>query len=218
MSAPLIWVVRPEPGNGATLRRLAKLGLAGRSMPLFEGKAVPWAAPPASQFDTLMLTSANAVRHAGPGIRDYAGLPLWAVGSSTADAAQDAGLAVARTGTAGVAALLSGAQGRILWLCGEERTEPPMGPGFTVTPVAVYRMVERPVTPGALDPGGIILLHSARAARCVAALIGSNRPAFTIIAMSADVAAAAGEGWKAVLIASVPTDAEMVAVAARLCQ
>jgi uroporphyrinogen-III synthase len=218
VSAPPIWVVRPEPGNGATLRRLAALGLAGRAMPLFEGEAVPWAAAPASQFDALMLTSANAVRHAGPGIGDYAGLPLWAVGSSTAAAAQDAGLAVARSGAAGVAALLDGAQGRILWLCGEERTEPPMHPDLTVTPVAVYRMVERPVTPGALDPGSIILLHSARAARCVAALIGSNRPAFTIIAMSADVAAAAGEGWKAIIVASAPTDAEMVAVAARLCQ
>lgn len=200
------------------MRRLAALNLTGRSLPLFGGEAVPWTAPDADGFDLLMLTSANALRHAGPGIAQYRDLPLWAVGEATAAAARDAGLTVARTGAAGVADLLADAQGRILWLCGAERTAPPEIPGLRVTPVPVYRMVELPVAGDIFGRSGIILLHSARAARRIAALITGARPAFTLVAISTEVAAAAGTGWLGVHIADRPTDAQMVAVAARLCQ
>lgn len=218
MSRAPIWVVRPEPGNRATIRRLAALGLPGKPIPLFRGEPVAWTAPDPQMFDVLMLTSANAVRHAGPALLLYSALPVWAVGEATAAAVRDAGLPVARTGTAGVAELLHGAQGRILWLCGEERTEPPLRAGTVFMAVPVYRMVETPVSAGDFDTGGIILLHSARAAQRIAALIGPRRATFTLVAISAEVAAAAGSGWHAVHLPERPGDTEMVAVAARLCQ
>lgn len=218
MSATPIWVVRPEPGNSATMRRLSALGLTAQSLPLFRGEPVPWAAPAAETFDLVMLTSANALRHAGPDIAHYRDLPLWAVGEATAAAAREAGLAVARTGAAGVADLLADARGRILWLCGAERSEVPERPGLHVLPVPIYRMAETPVGADSFGESGIILLHSARAARRMAELIADTRPSFTLVAISGEVARAAGDGWQGLHIATSPSDAEMVAVAARLCQ
>lgn len=218
MTATPIWVVRPEPGNSATMRRLSALGLTAQSLPLFRGEPVPWAVPAAEGLDLIMLTSANALRLAGPDIAHYRDLPLWAVGEATAAAAREAGLAVARTGAAGVAELLADVQGRILWLCGAERSEVPARPGLHVLPVPVYRMAETPVAADSFGESGIILLHSARAARRIADLITHARPSFTLVAISGEVARAAGDGWQGLHIAASPSDAEMVAVAARLCQ
>jgi uroporphyrinogen-III synthase len=218
VSAPPILVVRPQPGSRATMRRLASIGLSGRAVPLFRGEPLAWSAPPAGDFDALMLTSANVLRHGGDGLSRYRSLPLWAVGAATADAAIEAGFTPARVGTGGVAGLLAGAQGRILWLCGEERTDIPVHAGLSVTPVPVYRMAETPADAVSLGEGGIILLHSARAARRVSRLLEGRRASFTLVTISAAVAAAAGAGWRGVEVAPSPSDAEMVAVAARLCQ
>lgn len=218
MSTPPIWVVRPEPGNNATMRRLAAQGLPAHSVPLFQGEPLPWTTPPSDNFDALMLTSANALRHAGQELACYGQLPLWAVGATTASAAHDAGLAVSRVGNGGVAELLEGAKGRILWLCGEARTTPPAHAGLTVTPVPVYRMAETSVLPDRFGTKGIILLHSVRAARRIAGLVCDHRGTFTLVAISAEVANAAGDGWQCVRVASSPTDAEVVAVTAQLCQ
>ena len=52
----------------------------------------------------------------------------------------------------------------------------------------------------------------------MADLITHARPSFALVTISEEVARTAGDGWQALHIAASPSDAEMVAVAARLCQ
>ena len=59
-----VLVLRPEPGAAATVKRARARGLDAVAIPLFEIEPLAWEAPPAGGFDGLLLTSANAVRHA----------------------------------------------------------------------------------------------------------------------------------------------------------
>ena len=63
----------------------------------------------------------------------------------------------------------------------------------------------------------VVLLHSARAAQRVAAL-ASDRAGLILAAISAPVAAAAGDGWRHVAIADAPRDEALLELAAKLCQ
>ena len=101
----MLIVVRPEPGCAATLAAARELGFAAEGHPLFAVRALGWAPPPA-QFDALLIGSANAVRHAGPGLAAYAALPVYAVGAATAAAAREAGLTVIGEGAGGLQSLL----------------------------------------------------------------------------------------------------------------
>nr|WP_241769309.1 uroporphyrinogen-III synthase [Sphingomonas melonis] len=104
-----VLVVRPEPGTARTLARLRALGVDAAAFPLFATVPVPWQAPDPAAHDALLITSANAVRHAGPTLAALAHLPVIAVGAQTAAAARAAGLAVAVVGTGGVAEALAAA-------------------------------------------------------------------------------------------------------------
>ncbi len=212
-----VLVLRPMPGNAATVARLAALGVAAISAPLFAIEPVDWMPPPVADVDALLLTSANAVRRAGGALNDLSALPAWCVGEATAAAAHSVGLSVGRVGTQGAANLLSGTSERLLWLCGAQRTGLSAQDERRVTAIPVYRTVELPILPAMLDEPCIAILHSARAARRFAVLVG-ERARIAIVAISPDVAAAAGAGWRSVAVAAHPADAEMVAIAAKLCQ
>jgi uroporphyrinogen-III synthase len=101
-----VLVLRPEPGASTTARRARERGLDPIALPLFEVEPVDWQAAEASGFDGLLITSANAVRHAGEGLHALRGLPVYAVGSATAEIARDAGFDVASAGDSGVERLL----------------------------------------------------------------------------------------------------------------
>src|SRR5690242_7115730 len=100
-------VLRPEPGASVTEQRAGELGLDAFAVPLFQIDPVAWTAPDAGQFDGLLLTSANAVRHAGEQIKGLASLPVYAVGEATAAAAHEAGFEIALVGAGGVDRLLA---------------------------------------------------------------------------------------------------------------
>lgn len=217
-------IVRPEPGASATAQRAAALGLEPRTVPLFAIEPVAWAVPDVAAHDALLLTSANAVRHAGPGLAKLASLPCHAVGAATAAAARAAGLNVVAVGVTGaqplVAAMTSSGHRAILWLAGEERSAIDAGPG-RITPLACYRATEIADPIGwaaAIDRPAVLLLHSARAARRAAALAGAARNHLIALGISDVVSAAAGTGWEASHAAPYPDDAEMLAMAAKLCQ
>ena len=210
-------VLRPMPGNTETVGRLAALGVVALPMPLFAVEPIAWVPPRLADIDALLLTSANAVRHAGRAMASVSAVPAWCVGEATAAAARGAGLTVARVGTEGVTALIAGTSQQLLWLCGEERTTLLHQDEQRVTAIPVYRSAELPFLASALDHAGVAMLHSARAARRLAALV-PDRASIAIVAISADVAAAAGEGWRSVAVAARPSDTEMVAIAAKLCQ
>ncbi len=95
-SLPLL-VTRADPGGAATVARAQALGLDARSMPLFAARAIDWTLPDRAGFDALLVTSAQAVRLAGPGLqgmtsRNYRHI-LWLCGRDhSVLAARDAAL------------------------------------------------------------------------------------------------------------------------------
>ena len=218
---PLI-VTRPEPGNAVTVEQAKKLGLDARAMPLFAARPVNWIAPAAENFDALLLTSAFAAKLAGPDLAGLLSLPVYAVGAATARAAEFAGLTVAMTGSADAQRLLDGMVSQnirtILWLCGRDRSEFDAR-GATITALPCYAV--EPASPPADWPGltaapAIILAHSARAALRISDLVGGARDHLALVAISASVAAAAGDGWRDLAIAGQPNDAAMLAEAGAL--
>ena len=218
-----ILVLRPEPGASETMRRARDAGLDATAAPLFAIEPLAWEAPDPAGFDALLLTSANAVREGGEQLTALRGLPVHAVGEATAAAARDAGLAIASSGESGVDRLLGAIdqQLRLLHLCGEDRRAP-AGARHMIIAIPVYRArpIDRPEL-AAAAAGSIALLHSPRAGRRFGALVdaaGTNRATIVIAAISDAAAQAAGVGWKAVEAADQPSDAALLALAARLCQ
>lgn len=210
-------VLRPEPGASATVKRAHQRGLDAFAAPLFEIEPVEWEAPDAARFDGLLLTSANAVRHAGPDLEGYRGLPVYAVGPASAEAARDAGFDIRSTGKDGVDRLLGSIERdiRLLHLCGEDRREP-AEPRQAITSIPVYRA--EPTDSAGLDAltGCIALIHSPRAGRRLAEL-ASDKGSIGIVAISSAAADAAGSGWEIVEVAEDPGDDALLALAARLC-
>jgi len=226
MSRPLL-VLRPEPGASATALRARALGREAVVAPIFTVAACPWAPPDASGFDALMLTSANAVRLAGPALARYHRLPVYAVGAATGAAARAAGFGDVREGDDEATMLLALAAadgaGRLLHLTGREHRHA-AHPAIAVERRIVYAADALDRLPdaarAALDAGAVALLHSPRAAATFAALVdgsGIARAGLRIAAISDAARDAAGPGWRAALAAGRPTDAALLAVAARLC-
>jgi uroporphyrinogen-III synthase len=218
-----IAVLRPEPGNTATAAAIEALGLTAIRLPLFAVHAIDWTPPDVTRFDALLLTSANAPRHAGPGLAALRGLPVHAVGDATAAAARDAGLEVVAVGDRDGAALLAAAAAsgvqRALLLGGRDRAVEEHS--IIAEAIAVYASEPVAVALEALDQlaGSVMLLHSPRAARRVADQIdraGIDRRTVRLAAISAAVADAAGGDWERIAAAPSPDDAALIALARTL--
>ncbi|SEN55462.1 uroporphyrinogen-III synthase [Sphingomonas gellani] len=212
-------VLRPEPGNSVTAKRLSEAGIVAHRLPLFLVRPLDWVVPDPARFDALLLTSANAVRHAGAGLLALAGLPAVAVGQATARQAEDAGLCVTVVGADDAATVVAQARAaglsRLLHLGGRERVAL-----ADVEGIAVYASDEVAVAPSALErhAGAVAMLHSARAAARFAALVDAAeqlRQDWRLAALSMAVAQAAGEGWGEVRVAPAPTDRALIDLLAR---
>jgi len=216
-----LFILRPEPGAAATVESAREMGLDAIRMPLFALEPVEWAAPDASGFDGLLLTSANAVRHAARQLDKLRGLPVHAVGEATAETARAAGLDIASVGTVGVEQLLGSIDGnlRLLHLCGEHRIAVATRQAITALPV--YRSAALPPPAGLAQIGRqAVAVHSPRAGSRLAELVdaaGIARSSIRIAAISPAAAAAAGSGWEACEAAETPDDGALLALAARLC-
>ncbi|WEK44407.1 MAG: uroporphyrinogen-III synthase [Candidatus Sphingomonas colombiensis] len=212
-------VLRPAPGDAQTIARLAALDIPARALPLFAVEPVAWSLPE-GEFDALLVTSANAMRHAGDGLAAVRALPVVAVGEGSAAAAREAGLRVALAGTSDGVAVIAAARAagfaRLLHLVGHDRI------GLHgVTAVTVYRSRALDPARGALAVarGQVVLLHSPRAARHFAALSdrdGVPRDTIRLAALSEAVANAAGTGWGDIAVAARPDDMLLVTLAAKL--
>lgn len=221
MNLPLI-TIRPEPGASETVRSAAAMGLEVESWPLSKVVPLPWQAPDAAEFDSLLLGSANAVRHGGPQLRELLALPVYAVGERTAEAARDIGLQVAQTGPGSLQPLLDGLAGqnlRLLRLAGEARVAVEPLDSIMVTTVVVYRVEHLPIPPSLaerLTEGATVLFHSAEAAAHFSAectRLQLPRKRICLAALSPRIAEAAGEGWRAVAVAE---DQALLEAAAQL--
>lgn len=206
-------MLRPEPGNARTAARIEAAGCVAIRLPLFVVVPVDWL-PPAATYDALLATSANAFRHAGEGLAALQGLPVWAVGEATAAAARAAGFSVATTGDRDAASLVACAgDRRLLHLAG--RDHQPTGADAAI----VYAADPVPVPDAAVDAlaGSVALLHSARAAARLAAVVPPGaRAAIALATISPAVAEAAGHGWTRVATVAVPRDEALVALAVEL--
>ena len=213
-----VLVLRPQPGASETAKGARKLGLHPVVIPLFEIEPVDWKAPDAASFDGLLLTSANAVRFAGDKLADVRGLPVHAVGATTAEAARNAGFDISSKGDSGVERLLGSIEPgmKLLHLAGEDR-KIPADARQEITAVTVYRSTVRDAPDLRELEGSVALVHSPRAGRRFAGLVGVGRQTVSIAAISAEAAEAAGTGWAAVETADAPNDDALLALAERLC-
>ena len=226
MSRPLI-ILRPEPGNSASRARALEQGLAVHSYPLFETRPVAWDPPEPSRYVGVIMTSANAARLAGADLQRFVHLPLYAVGEVTADAARAAGFASIVSGDGDVERLLGKIAtlglNRLLHLSGADYQ--PVSPhGVEVDRRTVYEAIGVTPAPGlveALAAGGVVMLHSGRAANQFAALVDGHqidRARLAVAAISEAAAQAAGAGWQAVTVAKRPRDGALLDSATRLCK
>lgn len=209
-------VLRPAPGDAATAGRLRAAGLSVRQLPFFAASPLSWAVPDPADFDALLLTSANAVRHGGDGLDALKRLPVVAVGEATATAARAAGFTVAVTGQDDAAAAVARAHAsgftRLLHLAGRDRA--PTGEG--VVALTVYASEPLPVADADIRAlaGCVVLLHSVRAARMLAARVfAAERAGIALVALSPTIAAAAGDGWESIDSAAEPSDDSLVPLA-----
>ena len=218
-------VLRPQPGCAATVAAARALGLDTIEAPLFTIEPVQWSAPDPSGFDGILAGSANALRCSGDALSSLTSLPIHAVGEHTAQAAHDAGFAVATRGEGGLQGVLDGipAPARLLRLAGEARVALNPPTGVEIVERVVYRAAPLPLSPDAVaafHSGAIALLHSAEAARHFAQecdRLALHRSRIAIAALGPRIAAAAGEGWQSVAIADRPADDRLLALAQRLC-
>jgi len=216
-------ILRPEPGASATAEAARRLGLEPILIPLFHIQSMAWSAPDPAAFDGLLITSANALRWGGAELRKLERLPVHAVGQATAAEARKRGLSVQTVGIGGVDALVSTLPTnlRLLHLCGTNRREPG-GHSKAISSIAVYRSAELPLPANFQSvEGTVVAVHSPRAGDRLAELAREAALALetvTVAAISAEAAAAAGNGWKQVAVASEPADGALLALAARLCQ
>ena len=209
-------LLRPEPGLSASAERAREMGLDVLLCPLFRVEPVAWAIPDPGDYDALLLTSANAVRLGGHRLAELSALPVHAVGTATAAAAEEAGLRVERVGRGGLADALAALPGslRLLHLAGEDRTDV-QGP-HRIDARTVYR--SRPIADPHLPSleGLVAAVHSPRAGARLAELADTRRHT-AIAAISAAAADACSDGWERIEAAEMPDDPSLLALAALLC-
>jgi uroporphyrinogen-III synthase len=218
-----ILVLRPEPE--ATAAAAARdFGLEPVTAPLFTIRPLAWEAPDAAGFDAVLLTSANAARHCGPGLASFLHLPCQAVGQATAAAARDVGFSRVRAGDgdgqAARDALARAGHRRIFHPCGRDHIAlDGVERRIVYAAEAVTELPKAAVE--ALGAGALALVHSPRAGTLFATLVdraGLDRGAISIAAISAAAARAAGAGWHRVAAAAAPRDEALLELAAKLCQ
>lgn len=225
-----IFAIRPLPGLSATIAAGRALGLAIYGEALFDIRPVAWTAPDPATIDALLIGSANALRHGGTQLDSLRSKPVHAVGKTTADLAAKAGFAVARTGEGGLQSLVqanyqSGAANlRFLRLSGAERTDLVLPVGVLVEERIVYRAVPLCISPafaGRLQAGGIVLLHSAAAARHFSNECARLRipvKSLHLAAIGPRVTTGITGEWAAIRHAACPDDTGLLALARDMCQ
>lgn len=227
MNRPLL-VVRPEPGNCATVAAARALGLTAWSEALFRIAPTAWNPPPAPEFDAVLIGSANALRHGGQALAGYAALLAYVVGEATAEAAREAGFSVAAIGSGGlqdlIARLSRDKRRRVLRLAGADHVALTLAEGTEIVTAMVYEALPLPMSADCavrLGQGAVTLLHSAAAARHFAAecaRLRVDRGAVALACLGPRIADAAGEGWASVASAERSDDTALLALAAEMCQ
>ena len=210
------------------MARATAKGLQTVVAPLFTLRPLDWEAPDPRDFQAVLLTSANAAHHGGGQLRSLAGLPCYAVGEATADAARASGFGNVRTGPSDGAAVVQmmadDGIDRALHLCARDHMplDHPKIELIRRIGYAAEAIDELPsAARAALEERALVLLHSPRAAQLFAQLVdeaGLHRASIRVAAISKAAAAAAGDGWRSRAAAEIPRDDALLELAAKLCQ
>lgn len=231
-----VLVTRPEPGASRTAAKLRAMGFEPVLLPLSETKplAIPRDPIPESAV-AVAITSANAIRHAPPGlIRRLAALPCHTVGKRTAEAARTIGFQQIEEGpgdAAGLAEVIGeGLAGKILiYLCGRDRfpgfEERLSATGVQVRPIETYETIAMHHSDDAVlsrlsgRPVDAVLLYSAKAAEAARKL--AERPALRsplfrtrVYALSERIAAAYRLSTDEIHVAPTPNEETLLALLA----
>ncbi|HEX7856635.1 MAG TPA: uroporphyrinogen-III synthase [Sphingobium sp.] len=219
MADPVL-VLRPEPGAARTAEALRAAGFLPILYPLYEIEPVEWTSPDPAGIAALLVTSANAVRQAGPGMARFLSKPLFAVGEATATAARQAGFHSVQVGGGDIAStvpvMVAAGLGPVLHLSGTEiRAFDPAG--LSILRIPVYRSAPQGSAEGLAhavprDRGAFALVHSPRAGVRLAELVTQEeRERITIVAISEAASEACGSGWRDRVVAGAPTGQAMLA-------
>jgi len=216
-----VLVTRPQPGADATAHALRALGHDPVLRPLMAYAPCDWQ-PPETLPDAVMLTSAAAVRLAGPAAAaGLQRLPALCVGPQTTSAAQQAGWQHAEMAGPDLETLYQTAAARaplrLLHLAGEHRTGAVVPPGLSIDTRTVYAATLQPLA----DPGPVAaaLLFSPRSARHFARewdRLGRARASLALVTISAACAEAAGPGWRQTVVAAAPDEPALLVALAGL--
>lgn len=214
-------IIRPQPGADATAQRFRAAGHDPLVAPLFEIRPVVPQVQALREYDAILLTSGNAVRAAMHMLQDAGDMPLYAVGSATARAMEHSGLKPFKTGASGVDALVQVAaqdgHKQILWLAGEDHSPVSLPSGVQLDVQTVYQSVALPIPHDfeqMVRASDMVILHSSRAAQHFAEYMDSAPIARSEVALatfSDGIAAHAGNGWAACVVAPAPNDAALLA-------
>lgn len=226
-------VTRPEPDASETAARLNALDIGTVIDPLLIARTLPTSLPAAAGFAALAVTSANALRALSDrgDLSTYLGLPLFAVGDRTADAARRFGFAdvtSARGSADDLVALLAraGLEGPILHPAAKHQAADlgkALAPhGIMVITAPVYDMVPATglgaATRDGLASGAIeaALFYSRRTAETFARLAADlgDRTRLGVLCLSEAVAAPLiGAHFVRVALADHPSEEAMMGLA-----
>lgn len=223
--AKLVLAIRPEPGLSATLELGRAMGLAMHGFALSRVLPVSWEIPSQTNFDALLIGSANAIRHGGDNLSKLIHLPVHAVGEATAGEAEAAGFRVAVAGSGGLQNVIDQVPTPIhyLRLVGSEYVELSPRDGVTFQPIQVYKSEFREFFEEAaqlLFEEPTILLHSAAMTRQFVSeckRLGADRSRITLAAMGPRIAQPAGEGWRAIHVSHTPSDTALLEMVRNVC-
>lgn len=222
-----VFAIRPEPGLSSTIAAGAARGLPITGFALSGIRPCGWTLPDLSGIDGLLVGSANAFRHGGEKLEALQHLPVLAVGQATAEVAEEAGFAVSMIGSGGLQSLLNSLPDQprhLLRLSGEKHVELEPPPHIKLTSRIVYRVQNTDIPDdfsSLLAQGGVVLLHSAGAAKHFADecdRLGLDRRNIALAALGMRILGPAGMGWRDVRAAPSPEESELLALAQDMCQ
>ena len=183
-----VWITRAKPGAFATAERVREAGLMPFVAPLLEVAETAPGEMDLTGVSALAFTSANAVR-AFPATAETRPLPVFAVGSATAQAARHAGFDQVHDAHGNVADLAEAIASRCLTgIVLHPRAEEPAADlvallaeeGVAARDVVVYRTDQVRLSDDDREAAAacdFVLLHSPKAARALRHLgVGGPRP------------------------------------------
>jgi len=222
MSRP-VWITRTRPGAAQTAKRVKALGLIPIVAPLLEITATAHSSAAPKPDEALAFTSANGVRAFGS-LSDKRDFMIYCVGRATAEQARAMGFKAVKSADGAVddlvALLREDAISTLVHYSGVHVAGDLVGAllasGVKARREIIYGTQSARVIPdGAqtvIEDGGIVLLHSPKAAQTLCVLLGRDLASrLSVVSLSANIdACLAGHDFAGRHIASSPNETALM--------